>query len=94
MVDLLAGVETSALVPVGGADVQWEQVGPARFRATFDRRTTRPADLARALFAGFDVADIEIPEPSIESVIRRIYREGHLEAPDDDPTPTSAESRQ
>jgi ABC-2 type transport system ATP-binding protein len=81
MVDLLATVEVDALARASGEAVQWEQVGPARYRAIFDRRTTRPADVARTLFTGFEVADIEIPEPSIERVIRRIYQEGQFEPP-------------
>ncbi|MBN2490187.1 MAG: ATP-binding cassette domain-containing protein [Planctomycetes bacterium] len=82
MVDLLAAAPLAALQAIGGAAVTWEQVGPVRYRATFDRRVTRPAELARALLNRFAVSDLQIPEPSIESVIRRIYAEGAVPPPE------------
>ncbi len=74
VLDLLSP-PTGAIDAIGGEGVHWEQQGPLRYRATFDRRAIRPPDLARAALAELDVADLAIPEPSIERIIGRIYRE-------------------
>jgi len=78
-VDLLAEAPPRALEAIAENHVRWERIGPVRYRATFDRRQIRPADLARALLNEFDVADIEIPEPGIEDVIRRSCRAGRVQ---------------
>ena len=77
IVDLIQASAAAELATLGGPGVAWEQISDTRFRATFDRRQVRPADLARTLFNHLDVADLAIPEPSIESVIRRNLPAGH-----------------
>ncbi len=57
----------------GARSIQWEQVGPYRFRASFERNDQRPADLIRRVMARFEVADIKIEEASVEEVVKRIY---------------------
>jgi ABC-2 type transport system ATP-binding protein len=47
----------------------------ARFR--FDRRTTSAEALIRRVTERYPVSDISIEEPQLESIIRRIYREGY-----------------
>ncbi len=81
MVDLLSPPPSGVLEGLGGEGVGWEPVSPLRYRATFDRHRTRPADLIRSLLNEVEVADIEIPEPSIENVVKRIYREGTVPPP-------------
>ena len=78
MVDLIAATPVEELNRLAGPEVRWQQVGPVRYRATFDRHTVRPADLARALLSRLEVADLAIPEPGIERVIKRIYEEGRI----------------
>jgi len=88
-VDLATAPPAGILEGLGGEDVHWEQVSPLRFQATFDRHRVRPADLVRALFSKIEVTDIEIPGPSIETVIKRIYQEGRvtMQPPAEGPLP-------
>jgi ABC-2 type transport system ATP-binding protein len=51
----------------------------ARFR--FDRRTTSAESLIRRVTERYPVQDISIEEPELESIIRRIYREGYAAEP-------------
>jgi ABC-2 type transport system ATP-binding protein len=52
----------------------------ARFR--FDRRTLTAEALIRRVTERYRVQDISIEEPELESIIRRIYREGYAAEPD------------
>lgn len=59
-----------------GSSVDWEQLGPCGFRATFLRTERRPADLIRDVMNRFEVADVSIEEASIEEVVKGIYETG------------------
>ena len=52
----------------------------ARFR--FDRRTMSAEALIRRVAERYCVSDISIEEPELESIIRRIYREGYVAEPE------------
>jgi ABC-2 type transport system ATP-binding protein len=56
----------------------------ARFR--FDRRTMSAETLIRRVADRYGVSDISIEEPELESIIRRIYREGYVAEPDAEPS--------
>ena len=58
----------------------------ARFR--FDRRTMSAETLIRRVAERYPVSDISIEEPELESIIRRIYREGYVAEPDAEPAAT------
>ncbi len=47
----------------------------------FDRRTTSAEGLIRRVTERYPVSDISIEEPELESIIRRIYREGYAAEP-------------
>ncbi len=79
-----AGEESTAeielLEPVALADlarllprVRFEQDNPLKLRAHFSKREIPAAELLSRLVGAVKVADIALPEPSIEEVIRRIY---------------------
>jgi ABC-2 type transport system ATP-binding protein len=63
----------SVRAAVGGNGVEWEQIGPRRFRASFERAAKSPAELIRAVMGKFAIADVSIEEASIEEVVRRMY---------------------
>jgi ABC-2 type transport system ATP-binding protein len=46
-------------------------------RLRFDRRTTTAESLIRRVADRYCVSDVSIEEPDLESIIRRIYREGY-----------------
>jgi ABC-2 type transport system ATP-binding protein len=58
----------------------------ARFR--FDRRTISAEALIRRIADTYSVSDISIEEPELESIIRRIYREGYVAEPEGEPATT------
>lgn len=62
----LPGVEAGA--------VTMEVMTSHRFRASFERKVMRPADLIRAVMRDTDVAEVSIEEASIEEVVKRIYQ--------------------
>jgi len=53
--------------------VRFAQDNPLRLRAQFSKRELPAAQLLARLVGSLKVADIALPEPSIEEVIRRIY---------------------
>ena len=62
----------------------------ARFR--FDRRTMTAESLIRRVTERYPVQDISIEEPELESIIRRIYREGYAAEPAPAPSPSPSPS--
>lgn len=69
-VDLEALKQRLALDP---AVVSWQQLGPNRLRASFERRLLRPTDFIRRVMGVVEVAEVAIEEASIEEVVKRIY---------------------
>ena len=67
-------------VAMEGTDAELGADHTARFR--FDRRTTSAEQLIRRVADAYPVSDISIEEPELESIIRRIYREGYVAEPD------------
>ncbi|MSP16990.1 MAG: ATP-binding cassette domain-containing protein [Myxococcales bacterium] len=53
--------------------VRFTQENPLHLRAVFSKRAIPAAELLSRLVGSLKVADIALPEPSIEEVIRRIY---------------------
>jgi ABC-2 type transport system ATP-binding protein len=47
-----------------------------RHRIAFDRESVNPAELIGAIAACHEIIDVQIEEPDIESIVRRIYTEG------------------
>jgi len=58
-----------------GADVVSNEHGVVRYR--FDRRLVRADQLIRLATEQYEVRDVTIEEPDLESIIRRIYLEGY-----------------
>jgi ABC-2 type transport system ATP-binding protein len=77
----LCSPETS--VAMDGTEAELTSPTTARFR--FDRRTMSAEQLIRHVADRYPVSDISIEEPELESIIRRIYREGYVEEPGDEP---------
>jgi len=61
-------------------EARWTQVSPHRWRARFQRSRLPAAEIMGRVVAAFPVADVALPEPSIEEVILRIYRESRSDA--------------
>jgi len=70
------------------ADTEAELSSPTTARFRFDRRTMSAEQLIRNVADTYRVSDISIEEPELESIIRRIYREGYAEEPGDEPAAT------
>jgi ABC-2 type transport system ATP-binding protein len=61
--------------------VRFEKEGTLRLRAHFSKRDIPAAEVLSRVVGALKVADIALPEPSIEEVIRRIYeRTGKITA--------------
>jgi ABC-2 type transport system ATP-binding protein len=58
-----------------GAEIVSNEHGLVSYR--FDRRTVRAGQLIRQATERYDVRDVTIEEPDLESIIRRIYLEGY-----------------
>ncbi|HET6896294.1 MAG TPA: ATP-binding cassette domain-containing protein [Candidatus Baltobacteraceae bacterium] len=58
------------------AEIESSDHSVVRYR--FDRRLVRPDQLIREATARFELRDLTIEEPDLESIIRRIYLEGYL----------------
>jgi len=54
-------------------------------RLRFDRREISADQLIRRVAEKYSITDVSIEEPELESIIRRIYLEGYVEAPPDEP---------
>lgn len=57
-----------------GAEIESSEHGVVRYR--FDRRTVRADQLIRVATERFELRDLTLEEPDLESIIRRIYLEG------------------
>jgi ABC-2 type transport system ATP-binding protein len=66
-------------VEMDGTEAELTTKTLARFR--FDRRTMSAETLIRRVAERYRVSDISIEEPELESIIRRIYREGYVAEP-------------
>ncbi|HET9393254.1 MAG TPA: ATP-binding cassette domain-containing protein [Candidatus Rubrimentiphilum sp.] len=62
-----------------GAEIESNDRGLVRYR--FDRRRVRPDQLIREATQRYELRDISIEEPDLESIIRRIYVEGYDQEP-------------
>jgi ABC-2 type transport system ATP-binding protein len=70
-------------VEMEGTEAELTTPTVARFR--FDRRTMSAETLIRRVADRYRVSDISIEEPELESIIRRIYREGYVAEPGAEP---------
>jgi ABC-2 type transport system ATP-binding protein len=73
-------------VELEGTEAELTTKTVARFR--FDRRTMSAEALIRRVADKYGVSDISIEEPELESIIRRIYREGYVAEPEGEPATT------
>jgi ABC-2 type transport system ATP-binding protein len=73
-------------VEMDGTEAELTTPTVARFR--FDRRTMSAETLIRQVADRYSVSDISIEEPELESIIRRIYREGYVAEPGGEPAAT------
>ena len=78
--------EPETHVEMDGTEAELTTPTLARFR--FDRRLTSAEALIRRVAESYSVSDISIEEPELESIIRRIYREGYVAEPDPEPAAT------
>ncbi len=62
-----------------GADIESNDRGLVRYR--FDRRLVRADQLIREATQRYELRDVSIEEPALESIIRRIYVEGYEQEP-------------
>ncbi|HEY8296787.1 MAG TPA: ATP-binding cassette domain-containing protein [Candidatus Baltobacteraceae bacterium] len=60
---------------LAGAELVEHDRTVARFR--FDRKTMRPDRLIREATENYDIRDVSIEEPDLESIIRGIYKTGY-----------------
>jgi ABC-2 type transport system ATP-binding protein len=80
--DLHAEPDPATLARVGGDQTRWQRLSALRWRASFRRSRLGAAELLRRAVDLLPVADVSLPEPSIEEVIRRIYRTGRVDTPE------------
>jgi ABC-2 type transport system ATP-binding protein len=73
-------------VEMEGTEAELTTKTLARFR--FDRRTMSADTLIRRVAERYRVSDISIEEPELESIIRRIYREGYVAEPENETAAT------
>ena len=59
--------------------VSWENVDSLRLKVTFSKDHVKPAEIIENVLKRFPVHDITIEEPSIESIVSRIYSKGNIE---------------
>jgi ABC-2 type transport system ATP-binding protein len=62
-----------------GAEIASNDRGLVRYR--FDRRRVRPDQLIREATQRYELRDVSIEEPDLETIIRRIYVEGYEQEP-------------
>lgn len=60
-----------------GAEIESNDRGLVRYR--FDRRRARADQLIREAMERYEIRDVSIEEPELESIIRRIYVEGYAQ---------------
>ena len=70
------------LLPKLGDQVRWTKVSALRYEARFSRVKVSAAEVLRRTVERLAVADISLPEPTIEKVIRRIYQGAGATVPD------------
>jgi len=58
-------------------DAEIESRDKLTVRLRFDRRTTTAESLIRRVADHYSISDVSLEEPDLESIIRRIYREGY-----------------
>ena len=67
--------ETYAEIVVPGTTVDERELNTVRLR--FNRREITAEALIRRVTERYHITDVSIIEPDIESIVRRIYREGY-----------------
>jgi len=75
--------EPQTHVEVEGTETELTTPMVARFR--FERRTLSAETLILRVAERYPIRDLSIEEPDLESMIRRIYREGYVAEPDSEP---------
>jgi len=80
--------EAAAAIEMPGTEATLADPTTARFR--FDRRTVTAESLIRRVIDTYDVTDITLEEPDLESMITRIYRDGYDASPAPGPEPQAA----
>ncbi|HEX5274345.1 MAG TPA: ATP-binding cassette domain-containing protein [Candidatus Rubrimentiphilum sp.] len=76
---VLTLTEPHANPALEGAEIESNDRGLVRYR--FDRRRVRPDQLIREATEEYELRDVSIEEPDLESIIRRIYVEGYEQEP-------------
>ncbi len=76
---VLTLTEPHANPALEGAEIESNDRGLVRYR--FDRRRVRPDQLIREATEQYELRDVSIEEPDLESIIRRIYVEGYEQEP-------------
>lgn len=74
---VLTLVQAQADPQLPGAEIVSNEHGQVRYR--FDRRAVRVDQLVREAMQRYEIRDIAIEEPALESIIRRIYTEGYTQ---------------
>jgi viologen exporter family transport system ATP-binding protein len=70
-------------VSVDGTELMSREANVVRLR--FDRRETSADQLIRRVAEKYSITDVSIEEPELESIIRRIYLEGYVASPPEEP---------
>ncbi|MBV9438604.1 MAG: ATP-binding cassette domain-containing protein [Candidatus Eremiobacteraeota bacterium] len=70
-------LESPAEIEVPGAEVESRELNVVRLR--FNRRALTAEALIRRVTERYQISDVAITEPDIESIVRRIYLEGYHE---------------
>jgi ABC-2 type transport system ATP-binding protein len=76
---VLTLTEPNADPVLDGAEIESNDRGLVRYR--FDRRRVRPDQLIHEAMQRYELRDVSIEEPDLESIIRRIYVEGYEQEP-------------
>ena len=58
---------------------RWEKVDPLRLKVIFNKDRVKPAEIIENVLKRFPVHDITIEEPSIDTIVGRIYSKGNIE---------------
>jgi ABC-2 type transport system ATP-binding protein len=70
-------------VSIDGTELVSREGNVVRLR--FDRRETSADQLIRRVAEKYSITDVSIEEPELESIIRRIYLEGYVASPPEEP---------
>ena len=71
-------LESPAEIEVPGAEVESREMNVVRLR--FNRRELTAEALIRRVTERYQISDVSIIEPDIDSIVSRIYREGYTES--------------